>query len=521
MVKDFQKDSGNLSDSSIYKARIREQDIAANQKLQEIQGAADEFARQTIINELKQAELEREKLKLKLEQEVSGRVDNILSYVELNAAENEDNFTSSIDALLAKLFRFFNFVDSELGVETDPQIYRMVEEREKKEGWLAAIIKFLRDKFNKLIKAIFSRDLSFREQIDKEIGKLFERLFGGGLSKEEEVAILDRIEALQNLKLRLQMFAVGWVITMFAELFSVELTASVETTKEEGKEKASAKEKEATKEVHEIIEIKVDAKEKPTAPVSLFDFSSGGAKPITLTKPERDLLPEPLKNLMNPVPKPAINDENREVKETKAVKEEKKEAKPEAPKVALCPSKVPEQTPGMDGVKFDSEGKNIRSAGYDRRTSRSVSGRGTTFIDNNTNGFNKKGSKFTDGHETRDTTSNNKCSATSNFNGKGSKSTGGYEANNLDTKLREKVAQRNAQRECAEASSGHETDDLDAKLAAKAAERNARKKCAEAFTKHDYPVNTWVPSEITDVGVNNVKDQSVGRNDERTGMSRG
>jgi hypothetical protein len=228
VVKDFPKGSGNLSDSSIYKARIRGQDIAANQKLQEIQEAADEFARQAIINELRQAELEREKLKLKLEQEASGRADNILSYVELNAAENEDNFTSGIDGLLVKLFRFFNFVDSELGVETDPQIYRMIKEQDKeKEGWIVVIIKFLRDKFNKLIKAIFSRDLSFGEQIDKEIGKLFERLFGGGLSKEEEVAILERLTVLQNLKLKLQMFVVGWVITTLVKLFSAELTASV------------------------------------------------------------------------------------------------------------------------------------------------------------------------------------------------------------------------------------------------------------------------------------------------------
>ncbi|WCR59213.1 MAG: hypothetical protein PG978_000627 [Wolbachia endosymbiont of Ctenocephalides felis wCfeF] len=185
IMKDFPKDSCNLSDSSIYKARIREQDIAANQKLQEIQGAVDEFARQAIIDKLKQAELGREKLKLKLAREASDRADNLLSYIELSAAENEKNFTSGIDGLLAKLFKFFNFMDSELGVETDPQVYRMIKKREE-ESWIAAVIKFLRDKFNKLIKAIFSRDLSFGEQVDKEIGKLFERLFSGGLSKEEK-----------------------------------------------------------------------------------------------------------------------------------------------------------------------------------------------------------------------------------------------------------------------------------------------------------------------------------------------
>jgi len=358
MVKDFPKDSGNLSDSSIYKARIREQDIAANQKLQEIQGAVDEFARQAIINKLKQAEVEHEKLKLEFEQEASGRVNNILSYVELNAAENEENFTSGIDGLLAKLFKFFNFMDSELGVETDPQIYRMVKDREEKETWLAAIIKFLRDKFNKLIKTIFSRDLSFGERVDKEIEKLFERLFGGGLFKEEEAVILERLEALRDLKLKLQMFVVGSIITMFAELFSVKLTASVETTKEEGKKKTSAKEKEATKEVRENLEIKVDSKEKPTitVPVSLFDFSSGVAKPITLTKPELNLLSASLKNLMRPVHKDDMNKGNSgRVQETKAVKEtnekENKQAKSEAPKPVAAPSPAPRQGPKEEKPK--------------------------------------------------------------------------------------------------------------------------------------------------------------------------
>ena len=54
MVKDFPKDTCcNSSDSSIYKALIREQDLASQAELQEIQGAADELARQSIINKLR------------------------------------------------------------------------------------------------------------------------------------------------------------------------------------------------------------------------------------------------------------------------------------------------------------------------------------------------------------------------------------------------------------------------------------------------------------------------------------
>ncbi|MDG7055202.1 MAG: hypothetical protein LJD31_01445 [Wolbachia endosymbiont of Menacanthus eurysternus] len=481
MVKDFPKNS----DSSIYKARLKEQDLASQEKLQEIQGAADELARQAIIDKLKQAEVEYEKLKLKLEQEASDGVNNLLSYVELSAAENEDNFTSGIDGLLAKLFKFFNFMDSELGVETDPQVYSMIKKREEaeKEAWIAGVIKFLRDKFNKLIKAIFSRDLSFQQKIDKEIKELYERLFGGSLSPEEEAAILERLEALRDLKLKLQIFVVGSVIAMFAELFSVELTASVETTKEEGKEKASAKE--ATKEVRENLEIKVDAKEKPQLKydvIPALDAESWLKRPITLTKQEHDLLPKSLKDMLPSVPKDDMNKRNSgvpkpEVKERQGNENQKPTQPPQKPNVDALPKKEPGRVPGVNGVKFYSDSMG-ESTVYN--VNKSVSGRGATFIDNNTNGFNKKGSK----------------------------STGGHEADNLGTKLREKVAQRDAQREYTEASGRHETDDLGAKLAAKVAERNARKKCAEASTKHNYPIDHFqVPSETNGKSHANAKSE--------------
>ncbi|MDG7052930.1 MAG: hypothetical protein LKM45_03530 [Wolbachia endosymbiont of Alcedoecus sp.] len=467
VMKNFPGENGNLSDSSIFKARIKESELISQEKLQEIQGAADELARQSVINKLRQAEVEYEKLRLKLEEEASDRVEDILSHVELSAAENEDNFTSGIDGLLAKLFKFFNFMDSELGVETDPQVYSIIKEREKKQVWIAAVIKFLRDKFNKLIKAISSRDLSFQQKIDKEIKELYEKLFSGSLSPEEEAAILERLEALRDLKLKLQIFVVGTIIKMFAELFSVELTASVETTKEEGKEKTSAKE--ATKEVHENLEIKVDAKEKPTVPVSLFDFSSGVARPITLSKPELDLLRDPIKKIVELPPKPAINNENIVVPKPevkgKQENENKKAIQPaQEPKEAAPPKKEPGK---VSGVTFDS-GNVERHTRYGINFSKSV--------------------------ETR-TTSTNRYSITSSISEKESKSTGRYE-----------------------------TDDLGAKLAVKVAERNARKKCAEASNKHDYPIDHFqVPvgnNGKSHAGAENKPQQSSVDNAQPTGECR-
>jgi|GEM_PF-4257295 len=495
IMKNFSGENGNSNDSSIYKARIREQDIAANQKLQEIQGAEDEFARQTIINELKQAEFEREKLKLELEQEASGGVDNILSHVELSAAENEDNFTSSIDGLLAKLFKFFNFMDSELGVETDPQIYRMVEEREKKEGWLAAIIKFLRDKFNKLIKAIFSRDLSFQQKIDQEIGKLFERLFGGGLSKEEEVAILERLEALRDLKLKLQMFAVGWVISTLAGFFSVDLVAAVETgtTKEEDRKtkETSSKEKEATKEVHEIIEIKVDAKEKPTVtvPVSLFDFSSGVVRPITLTKSERDLLSASLKNLMRPVHKDDMNKGNSGVKETKV--NENKQAKQPAPKPNVAAPKAQGKVPGVRGMEFCSDRGGKFADFVVRRPSANI---------------NK-----------RTATSANECGTANSSNKKGSNSANEQELDDLYAELAKETAGWNVQREKSAAGIKHDypIDHFQAP-----AETNGKSHAGAENKPQQSPVDNAQPTgECRDVKVNNHVD-SIGKAQEEV-SSRG
>ncbi|MGL9732913.1 MAG: hypothetical protein ACR5KW_02715 [Wolbachia sp.] len=103
--------------------------------------------------------------------------------LSLSAAENEEIFINGINGLLTKLFIFFHFMDNELGVGADLKDYRMIKDQEEKKAWLAMIIKFLRDKFNKLIKAIFSRDLSYREQIDKEIRKLFKKLFCDSLSQ--------------------------------------------------------------------------------------------------------------------------------------------------------------------------------------------------------------------------------------------------------------------------------------------------------------------------------------------------
>ncbi|WP_338406098.1 hypothetical protein [Wolbachia endosymbiont (group A) of Longitarsus flavicornis] len=309
----------NENGSSIFQGKIREQDFSAEQKLNELKATMEELARQDF---LRRAECERQ---------ASSCIDEISSQAELHTeGDDEDYFNGERERALGDFWNFFESLFNLFEVDVDPKIYQMLKEKKEK-NLIAAIIKFLCDKLKELIRKIFARDLSFDQRLDKEIKELQEKLNSGELSEEEFARALERLTALQDLKLRLQMAVVGWIVTMFAEMFGVELAAAVEASTEKEDKKAEKTSLEANKEVHKDIEIKVDEREKPAVPVFLFDFSSEFVRPVVLSKPELDLLPKPMKELM---PKEVIKEENREVKPK--VEEEKK-AKPEEQKKEVCP----------------------------------------------------------------------------------------------------------------------------------------------------------------------------------------
>ncbi|URG40733.1 MULTISPECIES: hypothetical protein [Wolbachia] len=307
--------------SSIFINRIREQDLSAEQKLNELKGFMEELARKA---ELKRIELERQ---------AASCIDETLSQVELQIQDSEDYFTDNSQGVFANFFEsLFNLFE----VNVDPKVYKMLKEKKEK-NLLLSIIKFLRDKLKKLVKKIFKKDLdlSWDKRLDKEIKELQEKLLSGGLSPEEEIAILERLQALQNLKLKLQTFLVGSVIAMFAEIFAVDLAAVVEQDATEKKEDKKA-EKIESKEVCQEIETKVNE----ITPISLFNFSSQVPMPITLNKQERAILPKPIEKLVDTLPKPVISHKNSEVQKLEKMNKEKKEAKEEKtekPKLAVCP----------------------------------------------------------------------------------------------------------------------------------------------------------------------------------------
>ncbi|GFS62815.1 uncharacterized protein NPIL_561831 [Nephila pilipes] len=323
-MENFSDNNGN--GSSIFQGKIREQDFSAEQKLNELKAAIEELNRQDLLR------------RLECEHQASSCIDEVSFQAELHIKDDEDYSNGERERVLGDFWNFFESLFNLFEVDVDdPKIYQMLKEKKEK-NLIAAIMKFLRDKLKELIKKIFTSnlDLSWDKRLDKEIKELQEKLGSGELSEEEFARAFERLQTLMDLKLRLQMAVTGWIVTMFAEMFGVELAAAVEaSTEKEDKKAEKTSLKEENKEVHKDVEIKVDEREKPKVPVSLFEVSPGFVRPVPLSKPELDLLPKPI------MPKEVIKEEIREVKETKVKVEEEKKAKPEGPKVAVCPPKKP------------------------------------------------------------------------------------------------------------------------------------------------------------------------------------
>lgn len=336
IMKNFS--DNNKNGSSIFQGKIREQDFSAEQKLNELKAAVDELSKQDLLR------------RLECERQASSCIDEISSQAELHIGEEGDAGYFNCEKPLGYFWSFFEPLFNLFEVDVDPKIYQMLKEKKEK-NWFLSIIKFMRDKLKKLIKKIFARDLSFDQRLDKEIKELQEKLGSGELSEEEFARALERLTALQDLKLKLQLAVVGWIVTIFAEIFGIELAAVAEASKEKEDKKAENPSlKEENKEVCENVEMKLDEREKPKVPVSLFEVSPGFVRPVPLSKPDLDLLSKPI---MPPIFK-EVN-ENREVKETKPKVEEKKEAEPKKDGRTAAPKKPEVQTEQSTWFKVNND----------------------------------------------------------------------------------------------------------------------------------------------------------------------
>lgn len=468
----------NENGSSIFQGKIREQDFSAEQKLNELKAAIEKLDRQDLLR------------RLECERQASSCIDEISSQAELHIEDGDGGYFDC-EKPLGDFWSFFEPLFNLFEVDVDdPKIYQMLKEKKEK-NLIAAIMKFLREKLKELIKKIFARDLSFDQRLDKEIKELQEKLGSGELSEEELARVLERLQFLQDLKLKLQLAVTGWIITMFAEIFGVELAAIVEasteeTTKAEDKKAEKTSLKEENKEVRE--EIKVDEREKPKVPVSLFEVSPGFVRPVVLSKPELEIVSDPLKHLLRITELERKSHENSQKPEK--VDKEKEKAEP---KKEVCPPKVPEKKPVASGIKLDSKPSEYVNF-EERRPNTSVNGRGTTPP---TNG---QGNKLDNGKE------NKSARRPADEQGNNNKEKKSGSASCAESRLNGNVNSVN--KEGIKSTNKQETYDPYAKLAKKVAERNTQRK-ESATIKHDYPIDTWqAPSGTTDNGKSSAAQRS-------------
>jgi hypothetical protein len=341
MKNDF-TNHDNSSDSSIYLGKLKIEDFAHQEEINEFRAASEKIFREEFLK------------RQELEEEANIHIDNLLSQVELRVEEGEDYFTDS-GKLWESFYKLFGPFFDCLNIDIDFQNYQVIKKKE--EGLIAFIMKYLKllkDFAKKVINAILFPDgkLSFEQWVSKQIEKLQQKLSGGILSKKEIKMVLKELAELRDLKFKMKLIGLFLMeLARFCESFEVILAKATErrATEEDKKvEKTSSKEKEAAKEVHEIIEIKVNAEGRYQiiVPNYLLDFSSGSPRPITLTKPELNLLSDSLKNILSHVQRYNRGKENSGVKETK-VNENKQEKSEALKKTAPVAPVTQQETGGM------------------------------------------------------------------------------------------------------------------------------------------------------------------------------
>ncbi|MFP3025764.1 MAG: hypothetical protein ACEY3L_05780, partial [Wolbachia sp.] len=117
------------------------------------------------------------------------------------------------------------------------------------------------------------------------------------------------------------------------------------STEKEDKKAEKTSLKEENKEVCEDVEMKVDEREKPKVPVSLFEVSPGFVRPVVLSKPELEAVSDPLKHLLRPAELERKSHENSQKpekvnEEEKKAEQQKEDGRTTAPKPATETGKV-------------------------------------------------------------------------------------------------------------------------------------------------------------------------------------
>ena len=243
-MKNFSSDG----DSSIFQARVKSEDLAAHQKINEAKQFIEELERQS-----KAKEAIYERVKRDAEKKFDSLLDDIILDLELKSEQSDDNLAEVMKELYELFGPFFNLSDMDL----DPNLYYELREK-KNRALILEMIRAMIDKFKKLLRKLFTQDLTWDKRLDKEIAQLEEELNSGELSEEDTIRNLERLEILKKMKLRLQLFAIGLVFTaIFSVLgFEFKAEASQKITEEAYNEAEKASEEKEVKREEGPVEAK-------------------------------------------------------------------------------------------------------------------------------------------------------------------------------------------------------------------------------------------------------------------------
>ncbi|QKX01677.1 hypothetical protein GOY13_01845 [Wolbachia endosymbiont of Cruorifilaria tuberocauda] len=396
MVNDFFSD--NLSDSPIYLRKIVTENLSSESKLNQLKSTADKIEKYIAAK------------RIELQNLASSCVDDLLSKKltlskgpsveasdpDIHLSEEDDYLITYIGILLKKLFRFFNFINSELVVNTDLQIYSIVKRREGK-NYVAMVIKFIHDKLKRLIKEVFSRELSSNEKLEKAIKELQKKIGNGELSLEEFTKILGRLELLQSLKLKIQTLLISWLTFSVAESLSVGVTFLTKAAEEDRGGRKTLLREEVDKEAYENEKIKVGIGEKFQLVYGIIPVPNTGIwlkEPIFLTKEERKLLLESLKTTKFYIHKGNVNKNKPKILRCNEQKKGRGERKDEL-RLTIYLVRIIEEGFMEGGIIFDSKSQGI-STGYNIDFNESIRKTKAVFINgySATSSVSKRESEF-------------------------------------------------------------------------------------------------------------------------------
>lgn len=185
-------------DSSMFRAKIREEDLKPEEALQNIQDKLDELARKQLLEEAQgldkaqkfnEAHDVEEEVCQGTHEEFALLLDEVELFVEANNTLNP--FEELLKRICSILERAVEYVVHPATTE-------------KKEGWLFS-----------LLRKFLSQRLSWEEMLDAEIAELKHKLENDDLSAEERAEIMKRLKVLQEIKLH-KITAIGLIIGILA-----------------------------------------------------------------------------------------------------------------------------------------------------------------------------------------------------------------------------------------------------------------------------------------------------------------